>query len=154
MGWEYRTGWTALGVATAVLAPALVRRGLRFRLQAGVCLLLIVLGFGAAVLLQDLPGVRLFRLPSRMFLIVSLSMALLIGTATQALSDALRSNPGLGRAVLRLLAATVLLGLASTFSLVMVRGSLKSAHLLAYWSSLLLLLPVVAWLTYRATSAA
>lgn len=153
MGWEYRTGWTALCVATAVLAPGLVRGKVRFQLQAFACLLLIIFGLGAAVLLQSLPGFRLFRIPSRMFLIVSLPMALLIGKATQALSDALPLNPGLGRTVLRLLAVTVLLGLASIFSLVLARGSLKNAHLLAYWGSLLLLLPVVIWLTYRATSA-
>ena len=154
MSWEYRTGWTVLCLVTVVLAPVLVRGGLRFRLQAGVCLLLIVLGLGSAVPLQDLPGFRLFRIPSRMFLIVTLPLALLMGTATQALSDALRSNPGLSRTVWRLLAVVILLGLVSTSAPTMLRGSLKSLDLLAYWGSLLLLLPVVVWLTYGATSAA
>ena len=109
MSWEYRTGWTVLCLVTVGLAPVLVRGGLRFRLQAGVCLLLIVLGLGSAVPLQDLPGFRLFRIPVGMFLIVTLPLALLMGMVTQALSDALRpSNPGLSRTVWRLLAVVIL----------------------------------------------
>jgi hypothetical protein len=149
MGWEYRTGWTALGLATAVLAPALIRGRVRFQLQAGGCLLLILFGMGAGVLLQTLPGFRLFRIPSRMFLIVSLPVALLMGIATQALSERLSSHRGLGGLVRGLLILVLLLGLASAYSLTMAGGSLRSTPLLIYWGSSLLLLPVAVWLTFQ-----
>jgi hypothetical protein len=151
MGWEYRTGWTVLWVGTLLLIPQLTRG--RLRLQAGICLALVVFGLGGAAVFQSLPGFRLFRLPSRMFLITSLPIALLVGTATQALFAELRRNPGLSRTLGRILLLLVLVGLATTASITLVRGSLESPPLFVYWGSLLLTLPLAFWLLGRATSA-
>jgi hypothetical protein len=82
---EYPAAFGLLLLSLAVLAPLL--RGGRTRYQAGVCLLLMVYALGGAVLLQGLPGFRLFRVPARMFMIASLPVALLAGTAIQALSN-------------------------------------------------------------------
>ena len=107
MRWEYRTGWSVLWIATALQIPGLARGGIRLRLQAAICLALVVFGLGGATVFQSLPGFRLFRLPARMFLITPLPMALLVGAGTQRLFQALagsrsvvdhetHAHPGLG----------------------------------------------------------
>ena len=55
--------------------------------RAVVCLLLVLFAIGGGLLLQRLPGFRLFQLPVRMLLIAALPVALLAGSTVQALLD-------------------------------------------------------------------
>jgi Bacterial membrane protein YfhO len=151
LGWEFRTGWTVLWVATAAIAPGLARGRARLKLQAGICLALIVFGLGGAALFQGLPGFRLFRIPSRMFLLTALPIALLVGAATQILFEAPRSDPGLRRAVGRALAVVLMVGLVTTASLAWTTGRPPGAPLLVYGASLLLTVPLACWVLWRLT---
>jgi hypothetical protein len=154
MGWEYRTGWTVLWAATALMAPVLFRGRPRRQLQAAICLALVVFGLGGAAVFQDLPGFRLFRLPSRMFLITALPIALLVGAVTQLLFEALRSDAGLRRSLGRGVILLILLGLFSTASLYWIRGRWLGAPVVVYWGSLLVTLPSAGWVVMRITRAA
>ena len=82
-GWEDRAGlgvlWVAAAAAAALLCPG------RARFEAGVCLLLLAFALGGAALLQGLPGFRLFQIPGRILMLLSLPVALLAGRATQVL---------------------------------------------------------------------
>jgi hypothetical protein len=153
MGWEYRTGWTVLWAATALMAPVLFRGRARRQLQAAICLALVVFGLGGAAVLQNLPGFRLFRLPSRMFLITALPIALLVGAATQVLFGAVRSDPGLRRSLGRVLVLVLLVGLLSTASVYWIMGRRLGVPLLEYWGSLLVTLPLAGWMVRRLTWA-
>jgi hypothetical protein len=153
MGWEYRTGWTVLWVATALMAPVLFRGHARRQLQAAICLGLVVFGLGGAAVFQDFPGFRLFRIPSRMFLIAALPIALLVGAVTQALFDALRSDPAMRRSLGRVLALVILVGLVSTTTVYWVRGRWLGTPLLVYWGSLMLTVPLAGWVIRRVTQA-
>jgi hypothetical protein len=84
--WEGRGALGVLWPATAALAP-LLRRG-RVRFDAAVLVGLVIFAVGGGALLQGLPGFRLFQLHSRMLLPAALPLALLAGTAVQALLDA------------------------------------------------------------------
>src|SRR5205823_2423147 len=59
----------------------------RVRFQAGVCLALLFFSLGGAVLVQWLPGFRLFQIPARMLILLALPIALLAGKTTQALME-------------------------------------------------------------------
>jgi hypothetical protein len=81
--WESQAGLGVLWLAMALLGAS-VSRG-RTRWQAGVCLLLLLFALGGGQLLERAPGFGLFRQPVRMFLIVTLPLALLAGRGTEAL---------------------------------------------------------------------
>jgi hypothetical protein len=153
MGWEYRTGWTVLWVATALMSPVLLRGQRQRRLQAIICLALIVFGMGGAAVFQDLPGFRLFRLPSRMFLVAALPIALLGGAATQVLFESLRSDPTVRRTFGRVVILVTLVGAVSTLTLYGLKGRWPGASLLVYWGSLLVTLPFAGWVVARVPRA-
>jgi hypothetical protein len=153
MGWEFRTGWTVLWTTTALMVPGLLRGRVRLQLQAAICLSLVLFGLGGAVVFQRLPGFHLFQLPSRMFLLTSLPTALLVGAATQAMFDTLRSDPQLRRTIVRLLIMILLAGLVTTATLSWPSGWFLGVPLLAYWGSLLVTFPLVCWLLWRSSSA-
>ncbi len=81
--WEDRGGLAFLWLFAAVTAGWLGRGRLRY--QAGVAVLLLLFAAGGAVVVQGLPGFRLFRQPARMFSILSLPIAFLAGSAVQML---------------------------------------------------------------------
>lgn len=83
--WDYEGGLGIIWLVLAVLAPVLGRGRIRF--QAGVALLLLIYVLGGALVLQWLPGFRLFRLPGRSLLLLPLPIALLAGMTTQYLFD-------------------------------------------------------------------
>src|SRR5690348_4990371 len=92
--WEDRGGLALLWLFAAVAAGWLGRGRLRYR--AGVAVLLLLFAAGGAVVVQGLPGFRLFRQPARMFAILGLPVALLAGAATQMLfleDDAASDRP-------------------------------------------------------------
>ena len=153
IGWENRTGLTVLWIATALIAPMLARGRARLRLQTVICLGLIVFGLGGALLFQSLPGFRLFRHPARMFLVAAIPVALLVGTATQAMFELLQSEPGLRRTMGRSLVLFLSIGLVSTAKLCGVGGLPLGVPLLMYWGSLAATVPMACWLLWSASSA-
>jgi len=139
--WEDRGGFGILWVVAAVLAPIACKG--RVRWQAAVCLALILFAVGGAVLVQGLPGFRLFRQPTRMLLIASLPVALLAGATTQALLNGPIDGMRLRRVFVRVVAAAAILvgGLA-------VRRALQGEAIAfgGYWLTLLVTIPTVFWL--------
>jgi hypothetical protein len=153
LAWENRTGLTVLWLATALFFPFVVRGRPVESLQAKICLGLMVFGLGGAFLFQSLPGFRLFRLPSRMFMIASLPISLLVGMTTQAMFGALRSDPGVRTIMIRTLILVLLVGLESTAILCWKGGPPLGVGLFVYWGSLLATLPVACWAIISARSA-
>jgi hypothetical protein len=143
--WEYRSGLGVLWLASAALAPVL--SGGRVRFQAGVCLVLLCLALGGASLFQGLPGFRLFRVPSRMFLVLALPVALLAGVATQALFEGANQAPGMSRRcrwIVLMVWAVALLAVAGDVVLSQQRGLNLERHI--YWMVLPLTLGFALWL--------
>jgi hypothetical protein len=139
--WEYRGGLGVLWLAAAAVAPVL--RGGRVRYQAAVCLGLIVFAFSGAAGVQDLPGFRLFRQPTRMLLVAGLPLAYLAGVAT----DALFGEPGptpAARHRARLALRTVLLAAGVLIILEMDRVRGRGLRWQPYWVAL----PVLAAVGY------
>ena len=151
-GWELRGGIGALWLGTAALAP-LLRRGL-VRYQAGVCLALVVFALGGGGLFQGLPGFNLFQYPSRMLLPASFPLALLAGTAV----DALLAAPRLPAEALRRCRRALIV--AVVFALLLAAGGALldfpgfasrgvPAPLLAWWVLAPAAAAVLAWLVGR-----
>ncbi len=148
IAWEDRGGLTLLWLLAAVLAPLLVRG--RVRYEAGVALGLALFAVGGAILVQELPGFRLFRQPTRMFVLLALPVGYLAGVTTEALfagppptPEALRRC----RAVLvRLSAAAALLSGGFALRLVLTEGKPVVPHV--YWATLAVTVPA-AWLLLR-----
>jgi hypothetical protein len=143
--WERRAGLGVVWLAAGVLAPFL--RGGRVRFQAGVCLLLLFMALGGASLLQGLIGFRVFRLPSRVFFVLALPVALLAGVTTQALFDGTEPascGSHRRRAIVLVVGALVLLAVALDALLSRMRGHTLEWH--AYWLVLPLTLGLAFWL--------
>ncbi len=104
--WEARGLVGVYLLAAALAAPTL--GGTRERYRAWVLAGLAVFGLGGAVLVDWLPGFNRFRVPTRMLLIAGLPVAVLAGTATDALVRA-----GWSDAVLRVVRRRVWLVLAA-----------------------------------------
>ena len=83
--WEDRTGLGVLWISAALVAPFIVRRRARF--EGIFCLALVAFALGGAALFQPLPGFRLFQLPARMLMLLSLPVALLAGRTTELLLE-------------------------------------------------------------------
>ncbi len=161
--WEHRGGLGVFWVAAAALAP-LLRRG-RARFHAGAALALLLFALGGGTLLQGVPGFGLFQLHSRMLLPATLAVALLAGSATQALF----AGPGAaaGKYRPRVLAGVALAALALTAGALGLdyfdwrrrpapqdapagwAGRLDPDFLL-YWGAVLALLPAALFLVRRA----
>lgn len=146
--WEVRGLFGVYWLAAALAAPVLVRGRARF--DAGVLAGLLAFSCGGAVLVEWLPGFSLFRNPARMLLVAAFPVALLAGTATDALVRSQWSADG--RRVLRRCVLSVLL-LAVLPSLlcvgVMVQrdpGKPVWSLFVAYWAVVAVTLPVVGWL--------
>jgi hypothetical protein len=153
LAWENRTGLTVLWLATALFFPIAVRGRPVESFQAKICLGLVVFGLGGAFLFQGFPGFRLFRLPSRMFLIASLPISLLVGMTTQVMFDALRSESGVRRFMIRTLVLVLLVGLESSAILCWRAGPPLGIGYFVYWGSLLATFPVACWLVVSAGSS-
>jgi hypothetical protein len=80
---EPRAGLGVLWTAVVLMAPLLCWKRVRFPFLVWV--LLIGFALGGAVLLQALPGFRLFAFPQRMLIPAALPAALLAGTTVQTL---------------------------------------------------------------------
>jgi hypothetical protein len=143
--WEYRSSIGLLWLAAAALAPILVRGRARF--QFFVLLLLLLFGI-AGEHFMNWPVFGLFRLPSRMTTVAGLPLALLVGTTTDVLCDRKEWTPVLRRRCGRTLVGV---GLFAVLILVGEVGAQKWQDLRwhPYWSSLLITVPVLVWLTLR-----
>jgi hypothetical protein len=154
--WEDRGGLALLWLFAAFAAGWLGRGRLRW--QAGVTLLLFLFAVGGAIVVQGLPGFRLFRQPARMFTILAFPIAFLAGAATQMLfaEDSARADrPRICRRILvRLLCGVAIL--SGGFALrQLLEGKPLRFHI--YWMSLLVTVPAVFWVlgqTARRTRAA
>ncbi len=147
--WENRTGLGLLWFCVAALAWRL--GGKRVRFQAVVCLILILYVLGGAVLLQPLPGFRLFQLPSRILLLAPLPVALLAGTTTQVLFARPGPNPETLAACRQLLLkiAVGVFILMAVFALAnLLQGKMIRIHFFLYWATPLFTVPL-AWLILR-----
>jgi hypothetical protein len=142
--WENRAAigipWLALALCGMSLA------GPSKRSELYVTIGLILFALGGSALLQWLPGFRLFRLPSRMFLIAALPLALWSGRAAQMLLDDEKA-----RSVFRMLLIKVtqyVVILIAVFGIVLYLSRHDVAvrfHL--YWPvTLLVSVPVLLWL--------
>ncbi len=141
--WEYRSGFGVLWVAAA-LAGAWGARG-RVRWEAGVTLAMFAFALGGSRLVSDLPGFRLFALPSRMILLTLLPVSLFAGRATDALfgPEAPAVLPQ-HRGVRRLLVAALLAALVGFGGLAWLNGA-RSVRGHPYWVALLILVPAAWW---------
>jgi hypothetical protein len=81
--WEVRGVFAAVWLAAALAAPKLA--GGRARWHLGVLIGLLFFSLGGAALVEWLPGFGLFRVPGRMLLIATFSLAVLAGATTDAL---------------------------------------------------------------------
>ncbi|HTU22131.1 MAG TPA: hypothetical protein VMG10_29095 [Gemmataceae bacterium] len=151
--WEDRGGLALLWLFAAVTAGWLGRGRLRY--QAGVAVVLLIFAAGGAVVVQGLPGFRLFRQPARMFSILGLPVALLAGAATQMLfleDDAASDRTRRCRHILvRVLGAIAILsGGAAVRQLL--EGKSPPFHV--YWISLVLTVPATFWVLGQTAPAA
>jgi hypothetical protein len=132
LAWEVRGGFGVLWLAVAALAPVLCRGRVRF--EAAVCVLFVLLALGGIAVLYWVPGVAMFRLPSRIFLLATFPVAFLAGTATDVLS---RSATALElvrcRSVFVRVVAVVLFFVAAAFVLALLG---KNARWHIYWAVL------------------
>jgi hypothetical protein len=142
--WEDRGGLTLLWLTAAILG-GWWGKGRRY--QAGVTILLLLFAVGGAYFVQGMPGFRLFRQHTRLFVILGFPAALLAGAASDALFDASPAGAELrrrGRQVLLRQSAALLI-LAGGFAL---RTALegKTLRFEWYWPSLALTVPAAWWL--------
>jgi len=146
--WENRTGlgllWLVLAASAPWLAPS---RTLRW--QWGMVLVWLALGLGGVIVLQWVPGFHLWRLYSRMLMLLALPVALFAGRSVDALlaSGVTAAQRAQCRALLVKLACFVLGPLALYAALLAVKG--RDTQLALYWPSLLLSLPLAWWLLGR-----
>jgi hypothetical protein len=145
--WENRAGIGILWLTLLVLAPML--GGPRARYQTAVYLVLVLFAVGGAAALQWLPGFRLFRLPSRMYLVAALPLALLAGKTTQALLGGSAVTPKIRRrcrmTLVKTTVAILFLAGAFAFTLAAKRTDTES-EFHPYWATLLITVPCAFWL--------
>ena len=152
VAWENRTGLTVFAMATLLLAPTLVRGQARLRLQVLVVLGLFLFAIGGSSAFSSLPAFRLFRHPSRMFLITSLPVALLMGMTTRALFDLLNTELTQRRIFGFGLFVILLVGLGSATLLYWDAWPPVGVSFLIYWASLLATFPIACWLVWSNSS--
>jgi hypothetical protein len=147
--WEDRGGLGIVWLFLAVSAPLL--GGSRVRFQAWVCLGLVLFALGGALLFQPLPGFRLFRQPTRMLLVAALPVALLAGSAV----DALFALPGptqVQRSRLRRLWLRMMIAAGILIVGFALRSHFDGKGLLFHWYWVTLLLTVPAAFSLLATA--
>ena len=139
---EPQSGVGVLELALAGLALWLSPR--RARWPALVFVLLAAFSFGGGAVLGRLPGLSLFRLPTRMMQLAAFPLALLAGIAVDALAAGPRWIPALRRRCLIWLATLSIVGAG----LVLLGGwfTQEMGRVVPYVASLAVTLGVLAWI--------
>jgi hypothetical protein len=143
--WEFQGQFGLLWICAAAMAPFLCQGLTRFRSE--VCLGVLVFSLGGAVLLQDLPGFNLFRLPSRGLLVAAFPISLLVGVTTQVIFIDQRCSLPV-RCQCRhiaVLVSSVLLVMIASAALAR-KGDGAALAFRIYWPWLVLAVPFFWWL--------
>jgi hypothetical protein len=138
---ELQSGIGVLEFAMAGLAIWLSPR--RARWPALVFVLLAAFAFGGGAVLGHLPGLSLFRLPTRMMQLAAFPLALLAGIAVDALAAGPRWSPRLRLRCLTWLAGVGIVG--AGLVLLSGRATEEIARVVPYVASLAVTLGVLAW---------
>ena len=147
--WEAAGGVGVLWLAAALLGVVLGGRRVIF--QAGVALFLVAFALGLGDALQQLPGLHLFQIHSRMLLLLAVPLSLLSGTATQVFLRQDMSVQQVRRCRLVLAAVVLLALLLAGFRYFLAdKAELRTP---IYWVSLLALVPTAFWLIGRFQSS-
>ncbi|MBY0459027.1 MAG: hypothetical protein K2V38_16950, partial [Gemmataceae bacterium] len=126
-------------LTSAVAAPVLV--GGRARWQFGVTAGLFAFALGGAALLEWLPVLNLFRVPTRMLLVAAFPLAFLAGSTTHALVSsqwAIENRSGIARGFRRV---AIYLGLPTIIGLWFADGRAWWAFVV-YWVGVVVSLPL------------
>jgi hypothetical protein len=147
---EQQSGIGVLQLAVAGLAIWLSPR--RARWPALVFVILAIFAFGGGALLRSLPGLTLFRLPTRMMQLAAFPLAFLAGMAVDALVVGLRWNPTLHRRCLLWVAGVGVIGVG----LVLLAGHVtgEMIRVLPYVASAAITLGIAAWLVVSSRGSA
>lgn len=147
---EPQSGVGVLELALAGMALGLSPR--RARWPAVVFVLLMAFAFGGGALLRALPGLTLFRLPTRMMQLAAIPLALLAGLTVDALLAGPRWMPGLRRRCLIWLAGVGVVGAG----LVLLGGSITGEmdRVLPYIASVGLTLGLMACIVVTSNAPA
>src|SRR5262249_41655054 len=144
--WEHRPGLSLLWLVLAVSAPALTQQSRR-RFQALLCLIWFAVALLGGPFLQKLPRFPLFQLPTRLCLLGMLPVALLAGSAVQAMlakpppaADLLKRNRRMLLLIIVLVAASVGVMAAS------LQQQGERVYWTPYWFTLIGTIPAAWWL--------
>lgn len=147
--WEMRGNLGILWVVPLVLAVVLADRPMRGWLALTLGFFLFSAG-GSDLLQSIVPGIRLFRLPCRMLIVVALPMSLLAGAATSRLFAGGLSAPQRKLAAAAVLSALAVALLLVSLDFVINRPRAERFVLHAYWRyAPPLLVVLVGWLLLR-----
>ncbi len=130
--WEQPGGLGLLWLIAAVLAPELCRG--RTRYEAVVWVLLLVFAVGGGLAVHGLPVFRLFRIPSRMFLMAAFPTALLAGRTTDALVAAAPDAARTARRRRAALIVVLLVVLCLADQALLTRGAGQAFRFRPYWA--------------------
>jgi hypothetical protein len=149
--WENRAAvgipWLALALCGMALGRA-TRRG-----ELYVTIALIIFALGGSAMVQWLPGFRLFRLPSRMFLIAAVPLALWSGRAAQALLDDEKARALFRKVLIKVTQYVVVLVVVFGIVLYLSRHDVAVRFHLYWPITLLISVPALVWLTGKRTLA-
>jgi hypothetical protein len=147
---EPQSGVGVLVLAIAGMAVWLAPR--RARWPALMFVLLAVFAFGGGALLRALPGLTLFRLPTRIMQLAAIPLALLAGLSVDALLAGSRWLPGLRRRCLIWLAGVGVVGAG----LVLLGGNITGEvdRVAPYVASVGITLGLLTWVVITSNSQA
>ncbi len=145
--WETQGVFGAFWLAAAVAAPLVAR----VRWQFGVLCGLVIFSLGGAALVEWLPGFKLFRVPTRMLLIVAFPLAFLAGVTTDAAVRAAWSLDARAALAQGFRRVALVVGLPTVVGLCLATGVAWWAFA-AYWGVVALaLVPFVRLLQHQTT---
>jgi hypothetical protein len=147
VSWEPRSGLGAVWIAVACVSLAVTTGPARRRAWWGLGIVvgMTVFALGGAAAVQTLPLFRLFRQPSRIFLLAAFPIADLAGLVTQSLLDRPTPSPSERRKARRVftIAAIVMVVILTIAALSV---GIRNIRPHPYWFSLVVTLPLARWL--------
>jgi len=145
--WEPRSGFGVVWLAAAIAAPALARGADRRRARRALAIVVAMAGFalGGAAFFRWVPGFRMFRMPSRIFLVAGLPVAYLVGLATQGLLGPPGRSPEVHRQLRRPFLRAIVVLLA-WFAASALASGFRGLRPHPYWFTLVATVPAALWL--------